>query len=75
MSFEGWTPDELQARLDELQPAVDEVADLEEAVEYLSMLAYLRDEGFIDIEYDAEGDIRCYPKEDPCYLDELLPKQ
>lgn len=56
--------EELEARLAELEADVQEYDELEAAVELANDIAYLRDEGFIDVEEGDDGEMRCYFKED-----------
>lgn len=62
--YEGWTVEELKARMAEIKDEVEEVAELEKTVEFLNEICYLRDEGFIEIEHGEDGQIRLYPKQD-----------
>lgn len=60
-----WSDEELEEVLDALEDVVDE----DEALELAADLAYWQDEGFIEIQSDADGVLCVYPKEGPCYLD------
>jgi len=62
--FEGWSVEELEARLEEIKDEVEEFHELEKTIEFLNEISYLRDEGFIDIEHCEDGEVRLYPKQD-----------
>lgn len=70
--YHGMSPADLEARLEELQDDVDEYYELKAAVDLANDIAYLKDEGFIDVEYGVDGEIRCYFKEDPWAPDSPL---
>jgi hypothetical protein len=59
--YEGWTQEELEARLEELEDEIQQQQDELAAAEFEREIEYLQAEGFIDIE-----DGRIYPQDDTC---------
>lgn len=62
--YEGWSMEQLQARLAEVESKIEEIEELEKAIDFLNEISYLRDEGFIELEHCEDGEIRLYPKQD-----------
>lgn len=64
MAFEDMTQEELEDRLEEIG---DEIQELE-ALEFLQMVNYMEEEGFIEIEDERiylAGEASCLPLEAP----------
>lgn len=62
--YEGWTREELEARLEELECTIRETEEELAAAQFERTLEYLELEGFVEVD-----DGRIYPKDDACFVD------
>lgn len=62
--YEGWTMEQLTARLEEVKSEIEDITEMQKTIDFLNEIAYLRDEGFIEVDHGEDGEIRLYPGAD-----------
>ena len=67
--YKGWTIEQLQDRMKEIEAEVEKFEQIQKTIEFIEEIAYLRDEGFIELEHCDDEEIRVYPKDDAWYPD------